>query len=117
MHRLKHLRCFWHAFDPDASALLAFGEAALNVPIDPIAAEVHTAFQCFSPGRGMLASPNSTQRHQPGFTAKPTTLSAYEHGQNAARRGKHFQACPFDTGTVDWRQWRDGFLAAFRSGT
>ena len=41
---------------------------------------------------------------------KANPLSAYEHGQNAATRRKHLQACPFDSGTVDWRQWRDGFL-------
>jgi ribosome modulation factor len=35
--------------------------------------------------------------------------SAYEHGQNAARHGKHIQACPFDTGTAEWQEWRDGF--------
>src|SRR6516225_136585 len=37
-------------------------------------------------------------------------ISAYEHGWNAARRGKHIQACPFDAGTAEWRAWRDGFL-------
>jgi hypothetical protein len=36
-------------------------------------------------------------------------ISAYEHGQNAARHGKHIQACPFDPGTAQWREWRDGF--------
>jgi hypothetical protein len=47
-----------------------------------------------------------------GMTAKLSTLqtlSAYEHGRNAAQHGKHIQACPFDTGTPDWREWRDGF--------
>jgi hypothetical protein len=39
-----------------------------------------------------------------------TMLSAYEHGQNAAGRGKHLQA----TGTMEWGQWRDGFLAVAR---
>jgi hypothetical protein len=38
-------------------------------------------------------------------------ISAYEHGQNAARHGKHIQACPFDPGTAQWREWRDGFMA------
>ena len=37
-------------------------------------------------------------------------ISAYEHGQNAARRGKHIQASPFDAGTAEWQEWRDGFL-------
>jgi hypothetical protein len=37
-------------------------------------------------------------------------ISAYEHGRNAARRGKHIQACPFDAGTAEWQEWRDGFL-------
>jgi hypothetical protein len=40
-----------------------------------------------------------------------TMISAYEHGQNAARHGKHIQACPFDPGTAEWREWRDGFMA------
>jgi hypothetical protein len=34
-------------------------------------------------------------------------ISAYEHGQNAARHGKYIQACPFDPGTAQWRDWRD----------
>ena len=38
-------------------------------------------------------------------------ISAYEHGQNAARHGKHIQACPFDPGTTQWREWRAGFMA------
>jgi hypothetical protein len=37
-------------------------------------------------------------------------ISAHEHGWNAARRGKHIQACPFDAGTAEWQAWRDGFL-------
>jgi hypothetical protein len=37
-------------------------------------------------------------------------ISAYEHGWDAARRGKHIQACPFDSGTAEWQAWRDGFL-------
>jgi hypothetical protein len=40
-----------------------------------------------------------------------TMISAYEHGQNAARHGKHIQACPFDVGTTQWREWREGYLA------
>jgi hypothetical protein len=39
-------------------------------------------------------------------------ISAYEHGQNAAWLGKHIQACPFDTGTEEWQEWRDGFRSA-----
>ena len=38
-------------------------------------------------------------------------ISAYEHGQNAAKHAKHVQACPFDTGTTEWREWRAGFYA------
>jgi hypothetical protein len=37
-------------------------------------------------------------------------ISAYDHGQNAAQRGKHIQACPFDTGTSEWRAWRRGYV-------
>ena len=36
-------------------------------------------------------------------------ISAYEHGRTAANHGKHIQACPFDTGTREWREWRQGF--------
>ena len=36
-------------------------------------------------------------------------VSAYEHGRNAAHHGDHIQACPFDTGTPEWRDWRKGF--------
>jgi hypothetical protein len=38
-------------------------------------------------------------------------ISAYEHGRNAAKHAKHIQACPFDTGTPEWREWRAGFCA------
>ena len=38
-------------------------------------------------------------------------ISAYEHGGNAARHGKHIRACPFDSGTTQWREWRSGFIA------
>ena len=41
-------------------------------------------------------------------------ISAYQHGWNAARRGKHIQACPFDSGTAEWQQWRDGFVISAR---
>ena len=37
-------------------------------------------------------------------------ISAYQHGWNAARLGKHIQACPFDAGTAEWQEWRNGFL-------
>ncbi len=37
-------------------------------------------------------------------------ISAYDHGWSAARRGKHIQACPFDAGTAEWQEWRNGFL-------
>jgi hypothetical protein len=36
-------------------------------------------------------------------------ISAYEQGRTAAQHGKHIQACPFDTGTPQWREWRAGF--------
>jgi hypothetical protein len=36
-------------------------------------------------------------------------ISAYQHGRHAAQHGKHIQACPFDTGTPEWREWREGF--------
>jgi len=36
-------------------------------------------------------------------------ISAYEHGRHAAQHAKHIQACPFDTGTPEWREWRKGF--------
>jgi len=114
MHRSHHTHHFSHAFDPIASALCTFRRTALIFPSDPIAAEAHTAFRRYRTGRAMVAAPNLIQHHGGGLTAKVTTLSACEHGQNAAKRGKHLQACPFDTGTMEWRQWRDGFLSVTR---
>ena len=108
MHRSSHMQHFRHAFDPIASALSTFSEFAMNRYAHPITAGTHTARQRYR--RGRSAAPNSIRRYGPTVTAKITTLSAYEHGQNAARRGKHLQACPFDTGTIEWGQWRDGFL-------
>ena len=113
MHRSNHMHHFWHAFDPIASALSTFRGTALIFPSDPIAAEA-AAFRRYRTGRAMVAASNLIQHHRRGLTAKVTTLSAYEHGQNAAKRGKHLQACPFDTGTMEWRQWRESFLSVTR---
>ena len=113
MHRSNHTHCFWHATDPTVPALSIFHRAELNLPTDPIPAEENTAVRNYLTGRAMRAASKSIQREQPASVGGPTTLSAYEHGQNAARRGKHVQACPFDAGTVEWRQWRDGFRAVF----
>ena len=44
-------------------------------------------------------------------------ISAYEHGWSAARRGKHIQACPFDAGTTEWQEWRNGFLLSSGQST
>jgi len=82
--------------------------ADLNLPADPLLAEEDAAFQNYPTGRAMPPI-----QHRLVSVARATTLSPYAHGQNAARRGKHVQACPFDTGTVEWRQWRDGFRAVF----
>ena len=80
MQRPNRMLCFWHATDSNVPAWPIAHRAELMLPTDPLLA-----------------------------AARPIIISAYEHGQNAARRGKHVQACPFDTGTVEWRQWRDGF--------
>jgi hypothetical protein len=37
--------------------------------------------------------------------------TAYDHGACAARHGKHLQACPYDTGTHLYHEWREGFRA------
>jgi hypothetical protein len=108
MHRSYHALHILHAFDPIASAF----STLRGRESDPIAAKPHTAFQRSRIAGAMVAPPNLIQRHRHGFTAKTITLSAYEHGQNAAKRSKHLQACPFDTGTMGWRQWRGGFLSA-----
>jgi ribosome modulation factor len=41
--------------------------------------------------------------------------SPYDHGWTAALHGKHFQACPFDTGTCEWWGWRRGYVDALSS--
>jgi hypothetical protein len=114
MQRSNHMHYFWGAFDPVASALSPFRKATLIFPSDPIAAEAHTAFRRYRMGRAMVVAPNLIRNHRRGLTAKVTTLSAYDHGQNAAKRGKHLQARPFDTGTMEWRQWQEGFLSVTR---
>ncbi len=35
--------------------------------------------------------------------------TVHKHGRNAALHGKHIQACPFDTDSPGWREWRNGF--------
>ena len=64
-----------------------------------------------APPRGgdAVSAANLIQRRGPSLTGT-ILLSACEHGRNAARRGKHLQACPFDAATMEWRQWREGFL-------
>jgi hypothetical protein len=113
MHRANPTHCFWHATDPIAPARSIFHRAELNLPTDPLPAEENTTFRNYPIGRAMRGASKSIQYEQPVSAARPTTLCAYEHGQNAARRGKHVQACPFDTGTVEWREWRAGFRAVF----
>ena len=108
MHPPNRTRCFWQATDPTAPGRSIFHRADLNLPGDPLSAEEHAAFQNYPTGRTMPPI-----QHRLVSVARATTLSPYAHGQNAARRGKHVQACPFDTGTVEWRQWRDGFRAVF----
>ena len=115
MHQSNEMHHFWDAFDPIASAALStFRRTALIFPSDPIAAEAPFQRNRYRTARAMVAAPNLIQDHGRGLTAKVTTLSACEHGQNAAKRGKHLQACPFDTGTMEWRQWREGFLLVIR---
>ncbi len=104
-------------FRPIALALSTFREAASNVPTYPIAEESHDVLQSHFPRSGRSASPHLMQICEPVFASASTTLSPYRHGQNAARRGKHIQACPFETGTVEWRRWRKGFHTAYRSMT
>ena len=50
-------------------------------------------------------------RHLTRLGTGHNMISAYEHGRNAAKHAKHIQACPFDTGTPEWREWRAGFCA------
>jgi hypothetical protein len=45
-----------------------------------------------------------------------TMISAYECGQNAAHHGKHIQACRFDTGTSEQREWRNRVLRRIDHG-
>ena len=33
-----------------------------------------------------------------------------QQSSSSTRRGKHIQACPFDAGTAEWQEWRNGFL-------
>jgi hypothetical protein len=110
MQRSNHMHNFRDAFDPIASASSTFRGTALIFSSDPIAATAHPAFRRYRTGRAMVGAPNLIQHHGRGPAAKVATLPAYDHGQNAAKRGKHLQACPFDTGTMEWRQWREGFL-------
>jgi hypothetical protein len=78
-------------------------------------AEAHAAADVMRPHIGVA----STRAPSPIWLTAPyaidlTMISPYEHGRNAARRGKHIQACPFDTGSAEWREWRDGFLMSAR---
>jgi hypothetical protein len=102
MHRSNHTHCFWHATDPTLPALSKFHRAELNLPTDPIPAEENTAVRNYLTGQRYARGIQINPARQPAPVGGPTTLSAYEHGQNAARRGKHVQACPFDAGTVEW---------------
>jgi hypothetical protein len=107
MYPTNRTRCFWQVSDPTAPGRSIFHRADLNLPADPLLAEESgAAFQSYPSGRAMPPI-----EHRLVSAARATTLSPYAHGQNAARHGKHVQACPFDTGTVEWRQWRDGFRA------
>lgn len=91
MHRANPTHCFWHATDPIAPARSIFHRAELNLPTDPLPAEENTTFRNCPIGRAMRGASKSIQYEQPVSAARPTTLCAYEHGQNAARRASMFK--------------------------
>ena len=91
MHLPNRTHCFWQATDPTAPGRSIFHRADL-MPADPLLAEEDAAFQNYSTSQAMPPI-----QHKLVSVARATTLSPYAHGQNAARRGKHVQACPFDT--------------------
>jgi hypothetical protein len=101
--RSNHTHCFWHDTDSTAPANSIFHRAELNLPTDPIPAEENTAGRNYLTCPAMRAASRSIQRERPASVERPTTPSAYEHGQNAARRGKTPAAYADDLNATDHR--------------
>ena len=65
--------------------------------------------QISGPEEGILKTRRKSARHAINAEEHQDIRTDYQHGRNAAQRGKHIQSCPFDTGSPEWREWRKGF--------
>ena len=65
--------------------------------------------QISGPEESILKTRRKSARHSINWEEHQDIRTVYQHGRNAAQRGKHIQACPFDTGSPEWREWRNGF--------
>ena len=65
--------------------------------------------QISGPEESILKTRRNSARRSINWEEHQDIRTVYQHGRNAAQHGKHIQACPFDTGSPEWREWRNGF--------
>jgi hypothetical protein len=65
--------------------------------------------QISGPEEGILKTRRNSARRSINWEEHQDIRTVYQHGRNAAQHGKHIQACPFDTDSPEWREWRNGF--------
>ena len=111
MHRSNHMHHFFGHFRSYRFSIVDVPQDCLDFSERSNRSRSTFSFstQLHSPRHGRAAE--FDPRPWTSFYRKNNNALTDEHGQNAAKRGKHLQACPFDTGTMEWRQWREGFLS------
>ena len=65
--------------------------------------------QISGPEESILKTRRNSARRSINWEEHQDIRTVYQHGRNAAQHGKHIQACPFDTDSPEWREWRNGF--------
>jgi hypothetical protein len=87
---------YFDRFEKEAEKLLADLQSSGDIQIS-------------GPEEGILKTRRKSARHAINAEEHQDIRTVYQHGRNAAQRGKHIQSCPFDTGSPEWREWRLGF--------
>ena len=87
---------YFDRFEKEAEKLLADLQSSGDIQIS-------------GPEEGILKTRRKSARHAINAEEHQDIRTSYQHGRNAAQRGKHIQSCPFDTGSPEWREWRLGF--------
>src|ERR1700733_15782714 len=77
---------YFDSFEKEAEKLLTYLQSSGDIQIG-------------GPEQSMLKTRRKSARHAINWEEHQDIRTVYQHGGNAAQRGKHIQACPFDTGS------------------